>query len=127
MGLSPQQEKFAKAIALDGMSQCDAFRAAYKCDNWTDKSIYEKASYLANKNVKIKSRIAELRREVDTPRIMSAQKRKEKLTEIVNTSPDINVVMKAIDLLNKMDGEYTTKVEANVNSEVNITVELVDG
>jgi hypothetical protein len=36
-------------------------------------------------------------------------------------------VMKAIDLLNKMDGEYTTKVVADVNNEVNITVELVDG
>lgn len=115
MGLTSQQEEFAKAIALDGKSQYDAFKTAYKCDNWTDKSIYEKASFLANKNVKIKSRIAELRKETDTPRIMSAQKRKEKLTEIANDSPDMNEVMKAIDLLNKMDGEYTTKIEGHLN------------
>lgn len=114
MGLSPQQEEFAKCIALEGMSQYDAFKAAYKHDGYTDKSIYEKASHIA-KTDKIRARIAELRKETDTPRVMSAQKRKERLTEIINTSPDNNEQMKAIDLLNKMDGEYTTKIEGNIN------------
>ena len=126
MALNAQREAFARAIAIDGMSQADAYRKAYKCDGWKDKSIHERASVVA-RDVKVKSRIAELRKEIDSPRIMSAVQRKEKLTEIVNTSPDMNEVMKAIDLLNKMDGEYTTKVVADVNSEVTINVELVDG
>lgn len=126
MALTANQEAFARAIAIDGMSQADAYKAVYKCENYTDKSIYEKASRLAN-SVKMRSRIAEIRKEIDSPKIITAIRRKEKLTEIINTSPDSNEVMKAIDLLNKMDGEYTTKVVADVNSEVNITVELVDG
>lgn len=125
MALTPKREIFAKAIAIDGMSQADAYRKAYKCDNWTDKSIHEKASHLAA-DVKVRARIAEIRKEIDTPRIMSAIRRKERLTEIINTSPDSNEVMKAIDLLNKMDGEYTTKIEADVNAEVTINIELSD-
>ena len=34
--------------------------------------------------------------------------------------------IKAVDTLNKMSGEYITKVEADVSSEVNINIELSD-
>jgi hypothetical protein len=60
-----------------------------------------------------------------TPKVMNAQKRREKLTELAE-SDDPNVSMKAIDLLNKMDGEYIQKVEADVRQEFTINVELVD-
>ena len=123
--LTPQQEKFAQAIALENMNQTDAYRSAYNTANMGDDTVYVKASNLANMD-KIAVRIAELRKQAMTPLVMSAQKRKEKLTELAE-SEDPNVAMKAIDLLNKMDGEYVQKVETELkNAKVNINIELSD-
>lgn len=122
--LTPQQEKFAQAIALENMNQADAYRSAYDTSKMGDDTIYVKASELANKD-KIAVRIAELRQQTMTPKVMSAQKRREKLTELAQDD-DPNVAMKAIDLLNKMDGEYVQKVEAEVKNAVNINIELSD-
>lgn len=113
--LTPKQEQFAKAIALDGMSYSDAYRSAYDTKRMTDKTINEKASRLKDE-CKIRTRIKELTDVVDTPKIMSAQKRKEWLTEVINdTEVDINARLKASDQLNRMEGEYTTKIEGNLN------------
>lgn len=122
--LTPKQEAFARAVALDDMTQADAYRSVYKADNMPDDQIYVRASEVAN-NSKVSVRIAELRKECLTPKVMSAQKRREKLTELAE-SEDPNVSMKAIDLLNKMDGEYIQKVQAEVQTETTINIELVD-
>lgn len=122
--LTAQQEKFAQAIALENMNQADAYRSAYNTANMGDDTVYVKASNLASQD-KIAVRIAELRQQAMTPKVMSAQKRREKLTELAN-SDDPNVSMKAIDLLNKMDGEYVQKVEADVKNEFTINIDLVD-
>ena len=122
--LTPQQEKFAQAIALENMNQADAYRSAYDTSKMGDDTIYVKASELANKD-KISVRIAELRQQAMTPKVMSAQKRREKLTELAEND-DPNVAMKAIDLLNKMDGEYVQKVETELKNAVNINIELSD-
>ena len=31
--------------------------------------------------------------------------------------------LKAIDTLNKMSGEYTTKIDSNVNTEIKVTID----
>lgn len=122
--LTPKQEKFAQAIALEDMNQADAYRSAYSAKSMSDKQIWEEASKLANAP-KVAQRVAELRQQAITPKVMNAQKRREKLTELAE-SDDANVAMKAIDLLNKMDGEYVQKVQADVQTETIITIELVD-
>ena len=122
--LTPKQEKFVKAIVLDGMNYSDAYRSAYDTKRMTDKSINEKASLLKD-DVKIRARIKELAAEIDSPKIMSVTKRAEKLSFFAEAD-DPNVAMKAIDLLNKMTGEYVQKIEADVKSEVNICIELSD-
>jgi hypothetical protein len=92
----------------------------------TDKSIWEKASELA-KNVKVAARVKELRDMAAKPTIMTAQQRKEWLTGVINNPEiDINAKLKASDQLNRMDGEYVQKVEANVTNDVTINIELVD-
>ena len=122
--LTPKQEQFAKAIALDGMNYSDAYRSAYNCQRMSDTTINNNAWKLMQNN-EITTRIKELAAEADSPKIMSAKQRKEKLTKLANDE-DPNVAMKAIDLLNKMDGEYVQKVEAAVTNAVNINIELVD-
>lgn len=124
--LTPNQEKFAKCIALEDMNQTDAYRTAYPNQRMSDKTIWEKASNLAA-NDKVMARIKELRAIADTPKVMSAQKRREWLTEVINDPEvDINVKLKASDQLNRMTGEYVQKVEAAVTNAVNISIELSD-
>lgn len=122
--LTPQQDKFAQAIALEDMNQADAYRSAYNTSRMSDETIWVKASNLANQD-KVRVRIAELRQQAMTPKVMNAQKRREKLSELAEHE-DPNVSMKAIDLLNKMDGEYVQKIQAEVQTETTINIELVD-
>lgn len=111
--LTPKQEKFAQAIALEDMNRADAYRSAYDTSKMSDETIWVKASNLANQD-KVRVRIDELRQQAMTPKVMNAQKRREKLSELAEHE-DPNVSMKAIDLLNKMDGEYVQKVEGNLS------------
>lgn len=124
--LTPKQEKFAQSIALENMNYSDAYRSAYNTDRMTDKTVNEKASLLKDE-VKIKARIKELREAATTPKVMTAQRRKEWLTEVVNDPKiDIRVRLQASDQLNRMEGEYVQKVEAEVTNAVNINIELSD-
>lgn len=112
--LTPQREKFVQGM-LDGLCQADAYRAAYECRRMSDKTIWEKASRLAADD-KVRARLEELRAQVDQRSIMSAQKRLEWLTGLIESDhePTKNK-LRAIDIMNRMQGEYVTKVEGNMN------------
>lgn len=123
--LTAKQEEFAKAIA-EGMNQSDAYRSAYSTNRMTDKTVWENASRLMSDS-KVLARVKELRDMAAKSTIMTAQKRKEWLTEIINNPEiDINARLKASDQLNRMDGEYIQKVETEVKNAVNISIELSD-
>jgi phage terminase small subunit len=108
------------------MTQSDAYRTAYKTDNYTDKKVWQKASSLMALE-EVRGRVTELRDQLASESVMSAQKRLEWLTELVKDAEQMtNDKLKAIDIMNKMTGEYTTKVEANVNNNVTIKIELTD-
>ena len=112
--LTPKQELFVQKI-IEGMSQADAYRSAYSCKNMSDKTIWESASTLM-KNHKVATRLQELRDQLAKPSIMTAQERLEWLTErIEDENVDINAKLKAIDIMNKMQGEYVQKIEGNVS------------
>ena len=123
--LTAKQELFVQKI-LEGMSQADAYRSAYNTKRMTDKTIWENASRLMADS-KVTARLTELRNELAQPSIMTAQERLKWLTErIADEDVDINAKLKAIDIMNKMQGEYVQKVEAEVTNAVNISIELVD-
>jgi Spy/CpxP family protein refolding chaperone len=124
--LTPKQELFAQSIALEDMNKSDAYRSAYDTKKMSDKTINEKASLLASQD-KVRARIKELREQVVSPKIISAQKRKEWLTAVINDPDmDINARLKASDQLNRMEGEYIQKVETEIKNAVSINIELVD-
>ena len=77
--LTAKQEAFVQNI-IQGMSQADAYRSAYSCKNMSDNAIYREASLLVE-NPKVAQRLSELRSELASPAIMTAQKRLEWLTE----------------------------------------------
>ena len=62
MGLTPKQEKFCQGI-VKGLSQADAYRDAYDCENSSDEVIWNEASKLM-KSREVSARVDELRKEV---------------------------------------------------------------
>ena len=123
--LTEKQERFVQGI-IEGKSQADAYRAAYPNQRNTDKTTHENASRLMN-NPKIVARLTEIRSQVMKSTIMSAQERMQWLTNLINNAEEgTNEKLKAIDIMNKMQGEYVQKVEADVKSEFTINIELSD-
>jgi len=141
--LTAKQEKFVQGI-IEGKSQAEAYRSAYSAEKMSDNAIYREASLLYS-SPKIAQRINELRAELVKPSIMTARERLEfltgvingtrgeKITEIVDGKPveiEVPASMKnrlsAIDIMNKMQGEYVQKVEADVKREFTINIELSD-
>lgn len=112
-----RHEKFAQCIA-NGMSQRKAYRAAFpSAEKWKDATVDSRASEL-NKNSKVLGRLKELAGETTSKAVMTARERKEWLTALVKDKEAYTKdKLKAIDILNRMEGEYTDNV--NVNGQVN--------
>jgi phage terminase small subunit len=117
--LTPKQEKFVQNI-IEGMSQADAYRSAYNTNRMTDKSVWESASKLMN-DPKVASRVQELRDQLADESIMTAKERLMWLSQIIKSKDETTSdKLKASDQMNKMQGEYTQKIEANVSYEDNL-------
>lgn len=130
--LTAKQEKFVRNL-IQGMSQREAYKNSYDAENMTDKTIDEEACRLFNDS-KISARYKELQERLAVASVMTAKERLEYLSRIVygteleqivgfvegeevgyERPADLNTRMKAIDIMNKMTGEYVTKVEGNVS------------
>lgn len=130
--LTAKQEKFVRNL-IQGMSQREAYKNSYDAENMTDRVIDNEASKLFNSH-EISVRYKELQDSLDKHTIMTAQERLEYLTEVIKglqgekitevvdgelkeyTVPtSMKNKLSAIDLMNKMQGEYVTKVEGNVS------------
>lgn len=137
--LTPKQERFIQNI-VKGMSQREAYKNSYDAKNMADDTIDNKACKLFNSD-KIRARYEELIKRLENKTIMTAQERMVWLTKIINCDikvkqeydnevkeydPYISDRLKALDLLNKMSGEYVTKIDADVSTDVNINIELTD-
>lgn len=128
-----QIEKFVSNL-VSGMSQRHAYIDAFpQSKNWKPETIDSKASTLF-RDGKIRERYNELlenaKKEIDDKAIMSAKERKEWLTKVIKgelketiliggeetpvKSAALSDKMKAMDILNKMDGEYITKIQGDI-------------
>lgn len=113
--LTPKQEKFAQAVVLDEMNYTDAYRSVYDVSRMADKTVNEKASRLASDD-KVRARMQELRASLASPKIMSAQERLEWLSSVIQSEGEsTRDKLSASDQMNKMQGEYLTKIEGNLN------------
>lgn len=135
--LTAKQEQFVKSI-IDGMNQADAYRSAYDTSRMADKTVHEKASRLMSDD-KVRARLQELRDQMMTPSIMTAQERLEWLTKVINgeigeqllqiidgeeviveAPTSLRNKITAMDTMNKMTGEYVQKVVAEMTYEDNL-------
>lgn len=121
-----KNEKFAQGI-FEGLSQRKAYRAAFPSSRkWKDATVDNRASELYNTD-EILGRVKELKESAADDSILSVIERKKWLSGVIESFDErTENKLKALDLLNKMDGEYTTKIEANVDTEMNINIELSD-
>lgn len=122
-------------LKVKGYSQRQAYKETYN-NNMTDKQIDEEASKIFNLP-KVSQRYQELIEELKEDTIMSAKERMIWLTNVINgkekdttylsvngeTTPiektaDLNIKIKALDTLNKMDNSYqqNIKVSGNINN-----------
>lgn len=134
--LTPKQENYVRNL-VKGMSQREAYKKSYDAKNMKDETIDKKASELF-KQEKIRGRYEELQKQIDDDTIMSAIERQKWLTGVLKNevlediyvrdsdgvetkvgsrNADLNTKMKAMDILNKMNGDYITKVEGNLTVE----------
>lgn len=138
--LTPKREKYVRNL-IKGMSQREAYRDAYPNDKSSDETVDSNASALL-KDSKVLARYNELLELAQDEAILSAKERKVWLSKVVSgevkdtstyyfdgerieydKEPDLNTKIKALDTLNKMDGEYSEKLNLNITS---IEVEITD-
>ena len=113
MKLTEKQENFALEYVLNGGDASKAYRTCYDVGEDTQPStIWRNAQKIANGN-NVVSRIDEIREQRFKGKIMSIGERKKVLSELAYDSD-----MKAIDMLNKMDGVYVEKQEITATQEV---------
>jgi phage terminase small subunit len=111
--LTAKQEAFVQKI-IEGYSQADAYRSAYSCKNMSDNSIYVNASKLMA-DAKVAQRVKELREQLATPSIKTAQERMEWLSRIMDSEEETTAdKLKASDQLNKMEGLYVQKISGEI-------------
>ncbi len=123
--LNSRQESFARYIA-EGLTQTEAYRKAYPNNHSADKTIWGRASNLAA-SPNVKARIDELRARLAEESIMTAQERLIWLSNIIKSDEETTIdKLRANDQMNKLQGLYVTKVEADVKGEIEIKVELTD-
>ena len=138
--LNAKQEMFVQNL-IKGMSQREAYKNAYNA-TYDPKAIDSKACNLFNSD-KIQARYRELMEEVKDEAIMTAIERRKWLTNVINgkelekveitladgqkelvgsKEADLNTKMKAMDMLNKMDGEYISnhKISGDQDNPVHI-------
>ena len=110
--MNERQKKFAEYYAQSGNASWSAKQAGY-----ADKFAGQNADKLL-KNTKVAEYIQELSEIARRGRILNVEERQEILSDIALNGNNQDRI-RAIDTLNKMSGEYVTKIEGNVNAEIN--------
>ena len=103
-----KQELFIQEYIKTGNATSSAMKAGYS---------KKTARAIGQENLTkpyIKKRIEELSQKIACNNIMTAKERQEYLAKLINAA-DVKVSdkLKALDILNKMTGEYIQKVEVN--------------
>lgn len=113
IAVNRKQEIFCEEFVISG-NAAEAYKlAGYKASS--AKSAANSASRLLE-NVGICNRIAELREKAEDEKILDAKQRRILLSDIAKAKGQDAV--RALDVLNKMDGLYINKVE--VSGEIGI-------
>ena len=111
--MNARQKKFAELYAASGNAVQSAIGAGYS-ENYAVGRGYELLE-----NVGIKQYICKLNEKAQDERILTAKERQAMLSDIAKGPAATQDRLRAIDILNKMTGEYVTKIEGSVSANIN--------
>jgi len=113
MTLTAKQEKFAQGLA-DGLTQADAYRAAYNASKQTDATLWANASRMASDS-KVVARVALLREAIASKALWTREKSVQALANIADGGEaKANEIVAAIKELNLMHGfNAPSKIEVS--------------
>lgn len=112
--VTARQKKFAEYYAQCGNTVQSAIKAGYS------EAYANSTACKLLENARVVEYIKELSEKAQDERILTAKERQAMLSDIANdkkNSPSDRI--RAVDTLNKMTGEYTTKIQADMNANVN--------
>ena len=120
--LNARQKSFCEFYVASGNATESAIKAGYS-EKYTNKNVSK-----IRQNTAVQEYIKELQEKAKTNRIMTAVERREILTEVIkNRNEKLQDRLKALDILNKMDGEYIEKMQlsgqVNTNPLSGLTTE----
>ncbi len=105
MALTAKQEAFAQAVA-GGMTQADAYRSAYDCENSSEQVIYNEASLLMQDH-EVAVRVSELRAALAAKALWTREdsvKALKSIADALGSESKPNEVVAAVKELNAMHG-----------------------
>jgi len=105
--LTDKQENFAIEYTMNGGNATAAYKKHYNVGEDTLDTTNWRNAHKLLKNSKVEARLFELRQERYSGKIMSIEERKVKLAEMFSRADDL----KALEILNKMEGVYIEKQE----------------
>ena len=111
--MNARQKKFAELYAQSGNTVQSAIGAGYSV-NYANARAYELLE-----NVGVAEHIRELNEKAQDERILTARERQAMLSDVARGKYATQDRLRAIDILNKMTGEYVTKIEGSVSANVN--------
>ena len=121
--LNNKHKIFCREYVKNGLNGTKAYMKAYP--DCTEETARINASKLLTKT-NIQNYIKELQDKAESKDIMTTIQKKEFLTNMILKDKDANRTdrLRALDILNKMDGEYIEKVETKVSA--NLVVDIDD-
>ena len=122
--LTAKQERFVQNI-VKGMTQREAYKDAYDAENMKDETIDTEACLLF-KDQKISKRYQELIKELEKAAVMTALEKRLLLKEMVfDKKNSMSDRLKALDIDNKMSGEYIDNLKIESDNTLDVTVKVV--
>lgn len=121
MKLNERQKKFAEYYTQCGNIVQSAIKAGYS-EKYANARAYEMLE-----NVGVTEYIRQLTEAEQDARIMTAKERQITLSDIAKEAENAPTDrIKAIDVLNKMTGEYLIKVDADVDASIAVNIDYGD-
>ena len=116
--MNNQQKVFCREYVKNGNNGTKAYMIAYP--DSSEDSARRQASRLLT-NVDIQKYIEQLQSKTEDKAIMSIQERMQWLTNLINSKREKSVSnkLKALEILNKMDGVYTQNVSIKGDMNLN--------
>lgn len=120
--LTAKQERFCELVALEGMTQADAYREAYDCAKMKPETIWARASELMADS-KVSGRVESLKAEIAAKTVeKELWSRVDSITVLKEIATDQeargNEKVSAVKELNAMHGFSTSKVELSGSIEL---------